>query len=83
MNKLQRSMAGLPTTHGRKITNPKTRKTGPKNAPVILPNVYAFLMDILAPIPICHNSPHSDMIKNVVLSEVKEKINVVYNSGSN
>jgi hypothetical protein len=36
-------------------------------------------MNTLAPMPVTHTSSHADMIKNVVLEDLRRKIDVVYN----
>jgi hypothetical protein len=72
MEKLRQSMAGLP---GKK-------KNSDPNVPAIPHNVYTFLMNSFAPINVDHRSSHADMIKNVVLEEVREVLNVLYSTGS-
>lgn len=72
MEKLRQSMAGLP---GKK-------KNSDHRVPAIPHNVYEFLINAYAPIAVNHRSPHADMIKNVVLEEVREVLHVLYSTGS-
>jgi hypothetical protein len=61
----------------------QSQNTGQKNInAVITPDVYRLLMDILSPVPVNHKSDYRDMIKNVILSELRGKINAIYNKGS-
>ena len=47
---------------------------------IITPDVYKLLMDVLAPVHVTHKSDHADLIKNVVLQELRERINAIYSS---
>lgn len=56
---------------------------GTKSKPVIITDdVYELLMDITHPAGISHNSSHADMIRNVVLEEVRGRIQHAYNKNS-
>lgn len=61
-----------------------TKKTTPsRTKPVIITDdVYNLMMDITTPLNISHNSSHADMIRNVVLGEVRERIAYAYSKNS-
>lgn len=74
MNKLRKSMAGLPGSPTRVGNNLNSDKL-----PVIPPDTFDFLMKLLNPIPVTHQSCHADMIKNVVIEDIRRNIEAVYN----
>jgi hypothetical protein len=76
VNKLKRSMAGMPARAS------STTRNNQDVIPVITPDTFKVLMDILSPIPVNHTSSHADMIKNVVLEEARRKIEAIYNKDS-
>ena len=50
----------------------------PTGKVIITPDIYKLLMDILAPLHVTHKSEHADLIKNVVLQEIRERISAIY-----
>lgn len=48
--------------------------------PIIQPEMYRFLRDLLQPAVLGHTASHADMIKNVVLEDLWRKIDALYNS---
>jgi hypothetical protein len=77
MNKLRKSMAGLPGSPTRAGNNLKSDKL-----PIIPPDTFELLMKILQPIPVNHQSCHADMIKNVVIDDIRRTIETIYNKNS-
>ena len=67
-------MAGLPAK--------RSTSTNSNKVPAISHDVYEFLMNAYSPITVTHSSPHADMIKNVVLEEVRGTLNVLYTRGN-
>jgi len=48
--------------------------------PRLTPDVYAFLMAMTEPAKLNHTASHADMIRNVVLEDLRRRIHAVYNS---
>lgn len=82
MQRRQKKTAGLPVSPGRPTDTVKIGDRSNK-FPVITPDVYRLLMDVIAPIPVNHRSCHADMIKNVVLEDLRGRIDELYNQDGN
>ena len=49
--------------------------------PKLTPDVYTFLMKVTEPKILDHTACHADMIRNVVLEDIRRRIHAVYNQG--
>ena len=58
------------------------KKTG-STIPRLTPDVYTFLMAMTEPSKLDHRASHADMIRNVVLEDLRRRIDAVYNSRGN
>jgi len=58
-----------------------TKKNG-SSIPRLTPDVYDFLMRMLEPSKLGHTACHADMIRNVVLEDLRRRIHAVYNKDS-
>lgn len=74
-----RAKSNLPISPGRPREEMLASLSGTSKV-IITPDVYKLLMDVLAPMSVTHRSDHADLIKNVVLQELREKINAIYRS---
>ena len=71
--------SNLPISPGRPREEGPCSPSG-RSKVIITPDVYRLLIDVLAPVHVTHKSDHADLIKNVVLEEIRGKINAIYSS---
>lgn len=50
--------------------------------PKLTPDVYQFLMKVTEPKILDHTACHADMIRNVVLEDIRRRIHAVYHQNS-
>ncbi len=74
-----RQKSNLPISPGRPREETLASLSGASKV-IITPDVYKLLMDVLSPMSVTHKSDHADLIKNVVLQELRERIDAIYRS---